>query len=992
VFGRFQRSVERARQMAESGNLDEALTMLDGIAAQSKIPKQIEEVCGILTYVAAELSNQSRLELAAKFLETALGHSGRLPQNDKSAFLMSNLAGVCGALSRFSESKELYRQAIEILRGSPKPELALKAEVALAQQLGHIEPNTEEFERAWREAWEHCPRDASEPQSILIAVRVQALAVTDRQHEIFSFLVSHIGADGTEDWLRNTITASKKQAAGGSEPILLVLLAELLIAKGRSPGEVRELLSEASQVHEQRGELDQAARCLLMIAQYYEQRGNPERALADARRATEVLRQANIPDTEYNVLGSAAQLAVEIDLEFTEKCLQRRKELASLIDAPDALDPNMILLEADVRLKRGRYRDCLNFVVENSELVSSEGDSMTAFGLLLRAAAALVLIGSLDGAREIYELMVQAGNQDANAMKFNKTGGAAAVLGCVGLGICALRNQDTAKAIRQLRKAAEIVEGLHNKATDATLNPDIAERFRTALYRLASDKNVPAAASEKNAVDGQLLATLMSLPGLKTRNAAVRTELGHTDPARYETRNWVYYDHQSFWRVYSLITELQARSHQSKAGFWQLESARSLTYANDVLSRDLVWRVPFLIGAETIGGKPPKYIEWMESEPGTAAISYFIGENESYVWVLLPRDADWPRTFSIPGVTRTAFSNLLLKDWIKPYEESRRGDARSVTAFQENMNTFLGKLHELFFASPRAGAEPLLDTLRAVGIRRLVIIPHGALHHLPLHAARAGDGSYICDQFEVCYSPSSRMITRNLQLERNWGEKILVVSDPDGTLSSARQEFEVISPFFENAIRLEGERASVANVLAALQQANVVHFGCHGQMASTDRRSNGLTLSTGQFLSVQELLSDDKDVRQRPYGPALRLVFLAACESGLDVKKPYEEVLSLSTAFLAAGAPAVIGTLWQVSDESTSEFVRTFYTKVRKEQLPIGTALTETQKEIRKTWPHPWYWAPFVLLGSWSETTPRDLTRTSTYQSRRVLTRAECQR
>src|SRR5579875_2038928 len=97
VFGRFQRSVERARQMAESGNLDEALTMLDGIAAQSKIPKQIEEVCGILTYVAAELSNQSRLELAAKFLETALGHSGRLPQNDKSAFLMSNLAGVCGA-------------------------------------------------------------------------------------------------------------------------------------------------------------------------------------------------------------------------------------------------------------------------------------------------------------------------------------------------------------------------------------------------------------------------------------------------------------------------------------------------------------------------------------------------------------------------------------------------------------------------------------------------------------------------------------------------------------------------------------------------------------------------------------------------------------------------------------------------------------------------------------------------------------------------------
>jgi CHAT domain-containing protein len=54
--------------------------------------------------------------------------------------------------------------------------------------------------------------------------------------------------------------------------------------------------------------------------------------------------------------------------------------------------------------------------------------------------------------------------------------------------------------------------------------------------------------------------------------------------------------------------------------------------------------------------------------------------------------------------------------------------------------------------------------------------------------------------------------------------------------------------------------------------------------------------------------------------------------------------------------------LWEVPDESTAEFMKAFYDRVLATPNR-ATALREAVLAIREQYPHPIYWAPFVLMG-----------------------------
>lgn len=77
-------------------------------------------------------------------------------------------------------------------------------------------------------------------------------------------------------------------------------------------------------------------------------------------------------------------------------------------------------------------------------------------------------------------------------------------------------------------------------------------------------------------------------------------------------------------------------------------------------------------------------------------------------------------------------------------------------------------------------------------------------------------------------------------------------------------------------------------------------------------------------------------------------------------------MIGLTRAFLYAGAPSVIVSLWSVDVRSTQELMLEFYTLLKK-GVDKATALQEAQKKIMKKegYSHPYYWAPFVLVGDW---------------------------
>lgn len=92
------------------------------------------------------------------------------------------------------------------------------------------------------------------------------------------------------------------------------------------------------------------------------------------------------------------------------------------------------------------------------------------------------------------------------------------------------------------------------------------------------------------------------------------------------------------------------------------------------------------------------------------------------------------------------------------------------------------------------------------------------------------------------------------------------------------------------------------------------------------------------------------------------LVVLSACETGLGDIYGDEGVYGLQRAFKIAGAKTLIMSLWRIPDEQTQELMITFYKKWQVEKMPVREAFKAAQREIRREYPNPFYWAGFVLL------------------------------
>jgi CHAT domain-containing protein len=90
-------------------------------------------------------------------------------------------------------------------------------------------------------------------------------------------------------------------------------------------------------------------------------------------------------------------------------------------------------------------------------------------------------------------------------------------------------------------------------------------------------------------------------------------------------------------------------------------------------------------------------------------------------------------------------------------------------------------------------------------------------------------------------------------------------------------------------------------------------------------------------------------------------VVLSACETGLGRLSRGDELVGLQRAFLYAGTPAVVTTLWKVEDRSSFRLMRLFH-----ERLPAdgpARALQAAQAQTLREFPHPFYWAAFGLAG-----------------------------
>lgn len=324
---------------------------------------------------------------------------------------------------------------------------------------------------------------------------------------------------------------------------------------------------------------------------------------------------------------------------------------------------------------------------------------------------------------------------------------------------------------------------------------------------------------------------------------------------------------------------------------------------------------------------------------GSVLLEYYEAKDQLYVFV----------------VGRQQFDAVPLGPMLPVRERAR--------LFQFQISKFrMGAAHTALFgetllAATMAHLEALHRLLiapiaRLVEGRRLTIVPHGPLHHLPFHALYDGQ-AYLCDRAPVTYAPSASIhhLCRSKPAAGKGGHLVLGV--PDAAAPYIADEIDAVAGTLSRARVLRGRSANAARLRKDGPSSRIIHIAAHGHFRGDHPMLSSIQLADGH-LSLTDL-----------YALRLRadLVTLSGCSTGMNALVAADELLGLVRGCLYAGARSVMVSLWDVHDRSTAELMGNFY-RVLAATGDKAEALRTAMARVRDVYPHPYYWAPFVLVGS----------------------------
>jgi CHAT domain-containing protein/tetratricopeptide (TPR) repeat protein len=387
----------------------------------------------------------------------------------------------------------------------------------------------------------------------------------------------------------------------------------------------------------------------------------------------------------------------------------------------------------------------------------------------------------------------------------------------------------------------------------------------------------------------------------------------------------------------------------------------------------------------------------------TLLLAYSLGQERSYLFALTRDSLDaypLPKRSQIETAARLAYKELSINNPVASH--------KSTTALSRMLLD--------------AAAERL-------GKKRLVIVADGALQYVPFGALRTPQGGLLIAGHEIVNLPSAStlaVLRKETETRAPAPKQVAVLADPvfdsnderlkPGTpndpqkkdssqnesnaaaaaddsatdlltrsatdmglmtkgviylprLLSTRQEAKSIlaaAPPGQGLAALDFDASRATAISPTLAQYRIVHFATHGLLNSTHPELSGLVLSlVNQQGKPQNGFLDLQDIYNLNL-PA-DLVVLSACETGLGQQIQGEGLVGMTRAFMYAGAPRVVASLWRVPDRATSELMKQFYAAMLGEGLRPAAALRKAQVTLskEKRWSAPYYWAGFTLQGEW---------------------------
>ena len=256
---------------------------------------------------------------------------------------------------------------------------------------------------------------------------------------------------------------------------------------------------------------------------------------------------------------------------------------------------------------------------------------------------------------------------------------------------------------------------------------------------------------------------------------------------------------------------------------------------------------------------------------------------------------------------------------------------------------------------------PLVPHIRH---RKLALVPHGVLHYLPFAALRDPQtGRYLIADYALSYAPSASVLSFLRRKASPIDGEVLVLGNPETALEplkGARQEAQTVAKLFATTPVLEAE-ATETRVRERAGEIDLLHLAAHGFYKPETPRFSHVALAADQVhdgnLEVHEVFGS-LDLR------GVNLVVLSGCQTALGERTQGDEIIGLTRAFLYAGSPNVMSTLWNIDDEASAELMATFYNHLLG-GATAAQALRRAQLEmlVRPGYEAPYYWAAFTVTG-----------------------------
>jgi CHAT domain-containing protein len=436
-----------------------------------------------------------------------------------------------------------------------------------------------------------------------------------------------------------------------------------------------------------------------------------------------------------------------------------------------------------------------------------------------------------------------------------------------------------------------------------------------------------------------------------------RLERQRTRMTDAEVRSGIFDDASDLFHE---VVSLELLRNDAGAAFRSVERGRARAMLEEMASKDAISPVlPPAVAIEALRDALP---------PDRLLVEYQLLENQLAIFTL-------DRAGLV--VTRVAVREAVIERTVRTFVDALVA-RRSMTEIEPAATRLFSWL-----------AAPIGDRLSRA--RSVVIVPDATLQQLPFAALiNPNTGKFFIEEHVLMGAPSAAVYAVSERraarsIERAQPTSAVVFANPLlqggafeslAALPASEREGFRVGRLYPQTLLINGAAATPSRFTSVAPSCDVLHFAGHAIIRPREPWHSALLLSPidgdGGLLSVSRI--------SRMSLPRTQIVVLASCGTLKGHTAGVEGVPSIARAFLIAGVPAVIGTLWDIEDGEAGALVEILHDRLARGSPPAEALRFAQLEALRNTvseTSHPGYWSVFALLGASMDST-REHTNTPT--------------